>query len=81
MPRLDVPALQTMMTRRNVLFKHQLANLVGISYERLAQLMASPGAEVDEQTLRRLCSGLDCEAADLVVRGRPCPGGDRLPRR
>lgn len=66
MPTLDISALQVQMTRRNVLFKHQLANLVGISYERLTQIIAAGEAEVDDDTVRRLCSGLECEPADIT---------------
>ena len=67
MPQLDIRALQGLMTRRNVLFKHQLANLVGLSYERLTQIIANGDADVDEDTLRKLCSGLDCERSDLLA--------------
>jgi DNA-binding Xre family transcriptional regulator len=55
------------MTRRNYLFKHQLANLVGLSYARLTQIIADGEAEVDEDVVRRLCSGLECERADIVA--------------
>ena len=64
---LDVRALQRMMTRRNYLFKHQLANLVGLSYERLTQIIAHGDAEVEEDIVRRLCTGLECERADIVA--------------
>ena len=67
MPRLDVTAVQAQMTRRNVLFKHQLANLVGISYERLTDLLTRQQAEVDDDTVRRLCAGLECEAEDILA--------------
>ena len=67
MPQLDIRALQGLMTRRNVLFKHQLANLVGLSYERLTQIIANGDADVDEDTLRKLCSGLDCEPDDILA--------------
>jgi DNA-binding Xre family transcriptional regulator len=67
MPQLDIRALQGLMTRRNVLFKHQLANLVGLSYERLTQIIANGDADVDEDTLRKLCSGLDCERDDILA--------------
>jgi DNA-binding Xre family transcriptional regulator len=67
MPQLDIRALQGLMTRRNVLFKHQLANLVGLSYERLTQIIANGDADVDEDTLRKLCSGLDCERSDILA--------------
>ncbi len=55
------------MTRRNYLFKHQLANLVGLSYARLTQIIADGDAEVDEDVVRRLCNGLECERADIVA--------------
>ncbi len=55
------------MTRRNYLFKHQLANLVGLSYARLTQIIADGDAEVEEDVVRRLCNGLVCERADIVA--------------
>ena len=67
MPQLDIRALQGLMTRRNVLFKHQLANLVGLSYERLTQIIANGDADVDEDTLRKLCAGLDCERSEILA--------------
>jgi DNA-binding Xre family transcriptional regulator len=57
------------MTRRNVLFKHQLANLVGLSYERLTEILARNEADVDDDTVRRLCAGLDCEPTDILAGG------------
>ncbi len=69
MPVLDVHALQRAMIRRNYLFKHQLANLVGISYDRLADMMVNGQTDVDDDTIRRLCLGLECEPADIVADG------------
>ena len=59
------------MTRRNVLFKHQLANLVGLSYERLTEILGRNEADVDDDTVRRLCTGLDCDPGDIVVTPTP----------
>jgi DNA-binding Xre family transcriptional regulator len=67
MPLLDVGALRRIMTRRNYLFKHQLANLVGLSYEQLTRIIADGEAEVEEDIVRRLCNGLECERADIVT--------------
>ena len=41
MPSLDVKALQRIMLERNFLFKHQLANLVGLSYGRLTDIIVN----------------------------------------
>lgn len=67
MPRLDLNALERIMLRRNFLFKHQLANLVGISYERLAAIIANHESEVEEEIVARLCSGLGCKRAEIVA--------------
>ncbi len=71
MPRLDIVAVRDLMTRRNLLFKHQMANLVGISYERLTQIIADGDADVDDDTVRRLCLGLECEPDDILADGPP----------
>ena len=67
MPRLDLNALERIMLRQNFLFKHQLANLVGISYERLIAIIANHESEVEEEIVARLCSGLSCERAEIVA--------------
>ena len=66
-PRLDLNALERVMRQRNFLFKHQLANLVGISYERLTAIIASRESDVDEEIVARLCSGLGCTREEIVT--------------
>ena len=66
MPRLNVRALQSLMLRRNFLFKHQFANHVGISYDRLTTILVDGECDVEEEIVRRLCSGLECERADIL---------------
>ena len=66
MPRLDLNALERVMRRRNFLFKHQLANLVGISYERLTRIIVHGESDVDEEIVARLCSGLGCKREDII---------------
>lgn len=56
------------MRRRGYLFKHQLVNLVGIPYDRLAVMLSDPEHEVEEELVARLCAGLECERAQLVAR-------------
>lgn len=67
MPVIDVQALRRAMTQQNFLFKHQLANLVGISYERLTEIMVKGDTDVDEDIVRRLCIGLECEPGDIIA--------------
>ena len=67
MPRIDVKALHRIMMGRNFLFKFQLANAVGMSYERLTAIIVTGEDEVEEEELSRLCSGLGCERSDLVA--------------
>ena len=55
------------MTRANFLFKHQLANHVGVSYERLTEIMVNGETDVDEEIVDRLCTGLGCERAEIVI--------------
>ena len=67
MPRLDPQAILRVMRRRNYLFKHQVANLVGISYDRLTKILVGHETEVEEEIVRRLCSGLACERSEIVI--------------
>ena len=66
MPKINIFALEKMMRRRNMLFKHQLSNLVGVSYTRLGEIMSGDGSEIDEQTLEQLCAGLECDRSELI---------------
>ena len=70
MPRLNLNALERVMRQRNFLFKHQLANLVGISYERLTAIIVAGENDVEEEIVARLCSGLGC-AREEIVTGDP----------
>ncbi len=67
MPNINCVALEKMMRKRNMLFKHQLSNLVGVSYTRLCEVMSGDDPEVDEQILDQLCVVLCC-----VVLGYGC---------
>ncbi|MBJ66926.1 MAG: hypothetical protein CME28_02840 [Gemmatimonadetes bacterium] len=67
MPRIDVEALQKVMLRHKFLFKHQIANLVGISYERLTEIIVQGECEVEEDIVVRLCDGLECAREEIVV--------------
>jgi DNA-binding Xre family transcriptional regulator len=67
MPRIDVEALGKVMLRHNVLFKHQIANLVGISYDRLTEIIAQGNCDVEEDIVTRLCAGLECAREEIVV--------------
>ncbi|NKB66576.1 MAG: helix-turn-helix domain-containing protein [Candidatus Latescibacteria bacterium] len=65
MPRLRPAALSRWMTRRNILFKHQLANSAGISYEVLREAAENPDREVAQDLLDRLARALDCPVEEL----------------
>ena len=67
MPQLDLKALERVLTRQNFLFKHQIANLVGISYERLTQIIAERQDQVEEEVVTRLCNGLGCRRDEIVL--------------
>ena len=67
MPNLDIKALRRIMLERNFLFKHQLANLVGLSYDRLTDIIANNESEVEEEVVARLCNGLGCKRSDIVA--------------
>ena len=67
MPRLDIKALELVMLRRNFLFKHQIANLVGISYGRLTEIIADSENDVEEDIVARLCPGLECRREEIVA--------------
>ena len=66
MPRIDVKALEQVMRRHNFLFKHQIANLVGISYDRLTQIIVEGECEVEEDIVVRLCAGLECRREEII---------------
>ena len=66
MPNINGVALEKMMRKRNMLFKHQLSNLVGVSYTRLCEVMSGDDPEVDEQILDQLCAGLECDRSELI---------------
>jgi DNA-binding Xre family transcriptional regulator len=67
MPILDPKAIKSVMIRHNYIFKHQVANLVGISYEHLARILVDDETEVEEEIVRRFCAGLDCERSEIVI--------------
>jgi DNA-binding Xre family transcriptional regulator len=67
MANLDSKAIKSVMLRRNYLFKHQVANLVGISYERLTRILVDNETEVEEEIVTRLCNGLDCQRSEIVI--------------
>lgn len=66
MPRIDVIALQRVMMTKNFLFKHQLANAVGLSYEHLTGILSRNENEVEEDVVAKLCAGLGCKRSDIV---------------
>ena len=65
--KLDPEAVRRVMTRANFLFKHQLANHVGISYERLTAIMVNGETDVEEEIVARLCNGLGCVRSEIVI--------------
>ena len=67
MPRLHLKALQAIMLGKQVLFKHQLMNLVGISYEQLTAIITEGRDEVGEAFVTRLCNGLGCQRSEIVT--------------
>ena len=66
MANLDAKAIKNVMLRQNYLFKHQVANLVGISYERLTRILVDNETEVEEEIVTRLCNGLNCKRSEIV---------------
>lgn len=66
MANLDAKAIKNVMLRQNYLFKHQVANLVGISYERLTRILVDNETEVEEEIVTRLCNGLNCQRSEIV---------------
>ena len=67
MPVVDPETIKKVMLRQNYLFKHQVANLVGISYDRLTQIIVGNETEVEEEIVPRLCHGLNCERSEIVI--------------
>ena len=58
-----------MMVRRNYLFKHQLANVLGASYERLIAILTQGEDDVEEVLLVRLCDVLKCDRGEILRPG------------
>lgn len=67
MPYINVAALEKVMLQQNALFKHQIINQVGISYERLTAIIANHENEVEEELVKRLCNGLGCSRETIVI--------------
>jgi DNA-binding Xre family transcriptional regulator len=67
MPHINLKALERVMLRQNALFKHQIVNQVGISYERLTAIIANHENEVEEEIVKRLCNGLGCKREEIVI--------------
>ena len=67
MAKLDPLAVRRLMTRMNFLFKHQLANHVGISYQRLTEILVNGETDVEEEIVSRLCNGLGCTRSEIVI--------------
>ena len=67
MPHINVKALERIMLRQNMLFKHQIINQVGIPYERLTAIIANHENEVEEEIVKRLCSGLGCKREEIII--------------
>ena len=67
MAQLDPQAIQRVMRRNNFMFKHQLANHVGISYNRLTEILVNGETKVEEEIVTRLCNGLGCQRVEIVI--------------
>ena len=64
MARLKVEEVTRYMRRKNILFKHDLAQSAGIDYMVLRQIFEE-GKEVSEEEARRLCVALGCDVEDI----------------
>ena len=54
------------MVRQRFLFKHQLMNLVGMSYDELTRVISDGNDLVDEEFVAKLCTGLGCERSEIT---------------
>tara|TARA_Y100000588_G_C13735048_1_gene703124 strand:- start:333 stop:533 length:201 start_codon:yes stop_codon:yes gene_type:complete len=64
MARLKVEATTRYMRRKNILFKHNLAQSAGVDYMVLREIFEE-GKEVSDEVARRLCAALECEVEDI----------------
>lgn len=58
--------MRKMMVRKNFLFKHQMANGLGISYERLTAILVNGEDDVEEELIARICQFLECDRQDIL---------------
>ncbi len=66
MPRIDPRAMHRMMVRKNFLFKHQMANGLGISYDRLTAILVGGEDDVEDVLVDRICQFLACERHEIL---------------
>ncbi len=66
MARLRVEETTRFMRRKNILFKHDLAQSSGVDYMVLREIFEE-GKEVSAEVARRLCGALGCSIEDIVT--------------
>ena len=69
MPRLKVDAVQRWMVRANIQTKFALAQISGISYGRLREILEERQDQVDEKIVAGLCKALSCRPEDIAAEG------------
>ena len=74
MPRLKTDAVQRWMNRANIQTKFALAQISGISYGLLREILEKRQDQVDEEIVAALCKALSCGPEDIAAEGDSGPG-------
>ena len=67
MPHLKTDAVERWMSRANIQTKFALAQISGISYARLREILDQRQNQVDEEIVAGLCLALNCPAQEIVA--------------
>ena len=69
MPRLKTDAVERWMNRANIQTKFALAQISGIGYGRLREILEQRQDQVDEEIVAGLCQALSCRPEDIAAVG------------
>jgi len=67
MPRLKTAAVERWMSRANIRTKFALAQISGIGYGRLREILEQRQDHVDEEIVAGLCRALNCPAHEIIA--------------
>ena len=74
MPRLKTDAVERWMNRANIQTKFALAQISGIGYGRLREILEQRQNQVDGEIVAGLCKALSCRPEDIATEGGSARG-------